>query len=344
MIRSQIISPLLVVVLALCQSFFVLCATAFCWAPSSIGTTRTFFLGKRSTVPSRSWILSSSPSLSFLENTMSGLPVQQTPPLVLSLREYLVASEVAATETNEKHKIKLILASQSPRRQEILTMMGLGGLFTVQPSPLDESALQQQLQGTTDPVEYTRQLATEKALALARALVLESKQQQQQQAEPPSVQQRPLHTRLVLGSDTIVAHNGHILEKPIDEADARRMLWKLQGQQHSVHTSVALVVVDDDNEPRVVQAFTDTALVTFASLSAMDIATYVATGEPMDKAGAYGIQGMGGQIVSAVDGDFFTVSFTLFILCYAVWTVQKYDLAWDTIKGSVVETESQRPI
>ena len=299
MIRSQIGSPL---VLARFHSLFVLYASAF----SSIGSNTRIFLGKR-TFPSHGLRLSSSsPSQSMIDtNKMSGLPTQQTQ-LVISLREHLLA---AAPETANKSnkRIKLILASQSPRRQEILTMMGLEGLFTVQPSPLDESALQQQLQDTADPEEYTCILATEKAMALARTLVLESKQRQQ--AEPTASQ-----ILLVLGSDTIVAHQGHILEKPIDAADATRMLWKLQGQQHSVHTGVALVAVDvsssdDNDEPRLVQAFTDTAQVTFASLTELDIATYVATGEPMDKAGSYGIQGVGGQIVTAVHGDFFTVRY-----------------------------------
>lgn len=204
---------------------------------------------------------------------------------------------------NKSNKISLVLASQSPRRLEILNMMGLQGLFSVNPSPLDESILQQQLQGT-DPIEYTRQLAVEKAMALAQSL---------DHNEP----NKAVTTTLVLGSDTIVAHEGHILEKPVDEADARRMLSKLQGAQHAVHTGVALVAVhpcaaegnksEESTAVQLVEAFTDTARVTFAPLSDTDISAYVATGEPMDKAGSYGIQGIGGQFVTAIDGDFFTV-------------------------------------
>ena len=165
MIRSQIGSPL---VLARFHSLFVLYASAF----SSIGSNTRIFLGKRTFPPHGLRPSSSSPSQSMIETNkiMSGLPTQQTQ-LVISLREHLLA---AAPETANKSnkRIKLILASQSPRRQEILTMMGLEGLFTVQPSPLDESALQQQLQDTADPEEYTCILATEKAMALARTLVL----------------------------------------------------------------------------------------------------------------------------------------------------------------------------
>ena len=118
-----------------------------------------------------------------------------------------------------------------------------------------------------------------------------------------------------MGSDTIVAYDGHILEKPVDEADAVRMLETLQGNRHSVHTGVALVKVQqrqqhqhEGNDVKLVEAFTDTAQVTFSTLSTSDIASYVATGEPMDKAGSYGIQGIGGQLVTSIEGDFFTVS------------------------------------
>ena len=188
-------------------------------------------------------------------------------------------------------------------------MMGLQNRYRVTPSPLDESLLQQQLRDI-EPIEYTRTLALEKAMALAQSLATSTSatfahhHQQQQPA-----------TTLVLGSDTIVAYDGHILEKPVDEADAVRMLETLQGNRHSVHTGVALVKVQQRQQQQhegkdvtLVEAFTDTAQVTFATLSTNDIASYVATGEPMDKAGSYGIQGIGGQLVTSIEGDFFTVS------------------------------------
>jgi len=184
--------------------------------------------------------------------------------------------------------IRLILASQSPRRKEILDMMGLHGRFETIPSPLDETALQEEL-CKKDPKDYTQILAQEKAKALAVTI----------NANQPT---------LVLGSDTIVDLDGHILEKPKDEEDAKRMLRSLSGVQHEVHTGVALYrIVDDNAGPILIHAFTDTARVTFAVLSDEDIDAYVATKEPMDKAGSYGIQGIGGQLVQYVEGDFFAV-------------------------------------
>jgi len=228
--------------------------------------------------------------------------------LVVSLRDHLLGmnDETAKSDDDRasQKKIHLILASQSPRRREILDMMGLQNRYRVTPSPLDESLLQQQLRDV-DPVVYTRTLALEKAMALAETLASTFSEPQLQPT-----------TTLILGSDTIVAYDGHILEKPVDEADAVRMLETLQGNRHSVHTGVALVKVqqrhphqqDEGNDVMVVEAFTDTAQVTFATLSTNDIASYVATGEPMDKAGSYGIQGIGGQLVTSIEGDFFTVS------------------------------------
>lgn len=172
-------------------------------------------------------------------------------------------------------------------------MMGLAGRFEVSPSPLDESSLQKVLSAKLDcPKEYTQTLAQEKAKALAETRV--------------GLVRKPT---LVLGSDTIVDLSDHILEKPIDEAEAVNMLRKLSGIQHAVHTGVALYRIDPDaSAPMLCTSFVDTAIVSFATISEEDIAAYVATGEPMDKAGSYGIQGLGGQFVSSVQGDFFTVS------------------------------------
>ncbi len=191
--------------------------------------------------------------------------------------------------------IRLILASQSPRRVEILEMMGLKGKFDVVPSPLDESALQRKLvnENISNPAEYTRILAEEKARALAESL-----------AQPSTASQ----ITFVLGSDTVVDIDSRILEKPKDQADAKRMLQRLSGAQHSVHTGVALYqVTPGKKEIELVESFTDEAMVTFAMLSDNIIDAYIATGEPMDKAGSYGIQGIGGQLVRQVQGDFFTV-------------------------------------
>lgn len=189
--------------------------------------------------------------------------------------------------------IKLILASASPRRREILNMMGLDGKYEVTPSPLDESSLQQELKEKNSPQVYTRILAEKKAEALSHTLTTTG-------------------TTIVLGSDTIVDLKGSILEKPCNEEEANTMLHQLSNNQHQVHTGVAIYLVQaggDDGKPVVSlhSSFTDTATVQFAQLSDEDIAAYIATGEPMDKAGSYGIQGVGGQFVSSLMGDFFTV-------------------------------------
>ena len=190
-------------------------------------------------------------------------------------------------------KIHLILASQSPRRREILDMLGLKGLYTAIPSPLDESVLQKQLvEETTCPLDYTRTLAEKKAEALS-ALLLS--------------QDSSIKSTLVLGSDTIVDLNDVILEKPSDTESAVLMLSKLSGEWHRVHTGVAIYHVRGDNNMELMTSFTDTANVKFADLTREDIEAYVATGEPMDKAGSYGIQGIGGQLVECIEGDFFSV-------------------------------------
>eukprot|EP00547_Thalassionema_nitzschioides_P006306 CAMPEP_0194222258 /NCGR_PEP_ID=MMETSP0156-20130528/32496_1 /TAXON_ID=33649 /ORGANISM="Thalassionema nitzschioides, Strain L26-B" /LENGTH=189 /DNA_ID=CAMNT_0038952969 /DNA_START=157 /DNA_END=726 /DNA_ORIENTATION=+ len=168
-------------------------------------------------------------------------------------------------------------------------MMGLEGKYDVTPSPLDESSLQQRLReaGVPDPIDYTKILAEEKAKALAETL------------------QTVLPT-LVVGSDTIVDLKGDILEKPKDAGDAVAMLKKLSARSHQVHTGVAIYLVTQDGV-KFVSSFTETANVQFAKLSDADIEAYVKTGEPMDKAGSYGIQGIGGQLVERIEGDYFTV-------------------------------------
>jgi septum formation protein len=189
------------------------------------------------------------------------------------------------------NKIRLILASQSPRRREILDMLGLTGRYTATPSPLDESSVQSRLANEfVSPLAYTRTLAEKKAEALAMNLSQDSSTK----------------STLVLGSDTIVDLDDLILEKPADAESARTMLRQLSGVWHRVHTGVAIYHVEADTV-KLMSSFTDTAKVKFADLSEADIEAYVETGEPMDKAGSYGIQGIGGQLVERIEGDFFTV-------------------------------------
>lgn len=186
----------------------------------------------------------------------------------------------------------LVLASQSPRRREILDMMGLAGKYTCEPPPLDESSLQAQLvKQNLHPTEYTRLLAEAKANSLAEE----------------HAQKDNMSPVFYLGSDTVVEIDDCILEKPKDANEAKAMLKRLSGRQHKVHTGVAIYCLSPKAEISLVSSFTESANVIFANLSDEDIDAYVASGEPMDKAGSYGIQGIGGQFVSQIEGDFFTV-------------------------------------
>jgi septum formation protein len=165
----------------------------------------------------------------------------------------------------------LVLASQSPRRSEILRQAGIP--FTVRVADVDESPLPGEM-----PPAYVRRLAEAKARAVLAA---------------------PDET--VLGADTTVVIDGEILAKPADAADARRMLALLSARRHEVLTGICL--------RRGEQAVCDHAVtaVVFAPLTEREIAEYVASGEPMDKAGAYAIQGLASKFVERIEGDYFNV-------------------------------------
>jgi septum formation protein len=241
--------------------------------------------------------------------------------LMVSLRSYLTNNnEESSKETddngNSKNKIRLILASQSPRRREILDMMGLQDHYVVRLPPsstFDETALQQSLDHD-DPIWYVQTLADAKANAMVEAI-------RGDDPNDPSSTTTTAGGTIILAADTIVVlvdnNKTSILEKPTDRAQAVRMLSQLSGRTHLVHTAVAVHIVLPASTASTATAasltsltsslFIDTAQVTFATLSAADIAAYVADGEPMDKAGSYGIQGRGGQFVQNIHGDFFTV-------------------------------------
>ncbi|MEP7341007.1 MAG: Maf family protein [Acidobacteriota bacterium] len=165
---------------------------------------------------------------------------------------------------------KLILASASPRRSELLRAAGIE--FTVRVADIDESVLTGE-----SPEEYVLRLAREKAQAVAQA------------------------GEWVLGADTTVVVNGEIVAKPVDADDARRMLQMLSGQWHEVLTGVSLIGGG--------QVLSEVAVtrVKFAELTDAEIDWYVATGEPMDKAGAYGIQGYASRFVESIEGSYSNV-------------------------------------
>jgi septum formation protein len=166
----------------------------------------------------------------------------------------------------------VILASASPRRRELLNLVGIA--HEVQPADVDESVQV----GETPPV-YVERLARAKALAIASR-------------DPDAV---------VIGADTTVVHGDEILAKPVDTKDAARMLMRLAGHTHEVCTGIAVA-----HQQRVASAVERVA-VTFRTLTPAEVVEYVATGEPMDKAGAYGIQGFGATLVERIDGDYFSV-------------------------------------
>jgi septum formation protein len=167
---------------------------------------------------------------------------------------------------------RVILASASPRRRELLTLVGIA--HEVQPANVDESLFA----GET-PTGHSERLARSKAHTIA-------------EREPNAV---------VVAADTIVVVDGEILGKPRDGADAVAMLERLSGRSHAVFTAIA-VARGGSTESAV-----ERVQVTFRPLTADEISAYVATGEPMDKAGAYGIQGYGATIVERVEGDYFSV-------------------------------------
>jgi septum formation protein len=166
----------------------------------------------------------------------------------------------------------LVLASASPRRQELLHAAGIA--FEVQPANVPEERLPGENAKT-----YAERLACEKALTIARL--------------------RP--NDIVLGADTVVVIDEQVLGKPADAADAMRMLKLLSGREHRVITGVCLALGGK------VRVASEATLVTMSELSEEQICSYVATGEPMDKAGAYAIQGIASRWIPRIEGDYSNV-------------------------------------
>jgi septum formation protein len=170
------------------------------------------------------------------------------------------------------HAERVILASASPRRRELLTLIGI--THEVMPADIDESLLA----GETPPAHAER-LARAKAHTIA-------------EREPGAV---------VIAADTIVVIDGDVLGKPRDENDARRMLTRLSGRTHTVLTAIAVARRSQT------RSAVESVNVTFRALSDAEVMAYIESGEPLDKAGAYGIQGFGATIVERVEGDYFSV-------------------------------------
>lgn len=167
--------------------------------------------------------------------------------------------------------MRLILASGSPRRSEILDLLGLE--HEVHPSAIDET-----VRPGERPEEAAHRLAVEKVVVVGAG-----------------------DGDLVLGADTLVVLGDVVLGKPTDRVDAVGMLEKLQGREHEVYTAVAL------RRGNRIEAGVAVTRVWFRSLDTAECDEYVGTGEPLDKAGAYGIQGLGAALVQRIDGEYFNV-------------------------------------
>jgi septum formation protein len=183
--------------------------------------------------------------------------------------------------------LRMILASASPRRRELLTQAGY--VFSVEAADVNES-----VRAGEEPGAYVRRLAEEKARAvLAR------------HAEPTLIDEADKDGApgflVVLGADTTVVCDGEILAKPEDAEDAKRMLRRLSGRVHEVLTGVAVATHTG------VVSGVEATEVTFSEIPEAELDLYCATAEPMDKAGAYGIQGYAARWIPRIDGDYFNV-------------------------------------
>lgn len=181
---------------------------------------------------------------------------------------------------------QIILASASPRRKELLEQIGLE--FEICPAKGEEIIT------STVPEEVVQELSRQKAEEVA-AMVSSYKEKHEELMTPQEL--------IVIGADTVVAMDGQILGKPVDEEDAFRMLTMLSGNTHSVYTGVTIVVVDEKNRAGEISFYEKTD-VTMCPMSPEEIQWYVGTGEPMDKAGAYGIQGKCAIFVKEIKGDY----------------------------------------
>lgn len=174
---------------------------------------------------------------------------------------------------------KVILASKSPRRRELLEQIGIKYECIV--SDAEEVVTE------SEPDKVVCRLSAEKAMAVAEKYDFKEEN----------------GIVIFIGADTVVARDGLILGKPLDENDAVDMLMGLQGKEHQVYTGVCLLVYEDGNLTKEI-SFAECTRVFMYSVSREDIEEYVSSKEPMDKAGAYGIQGLGAILVEKIEGDY----------------------------------------
>jgi len=168
---------------------------------------------------------------------------------------------------------KIILASASPRRAQLLRQIGLD--FSIEPAHLDEDNIQEKI---ISPEEVTRTLSREKAATVAQGI----------------------ERGLIIGADTVVCLENNILNKPAGETEAMQILSALSNRRHQVITGVTLLLKPEQRQ----LTFTEITQVAFRNLSNDEIRSYIATNEPWDKAGGYGIQGQGALLVHSIEGDY----------------------------------------
>lgn len=185
---------------------------------------------------------------------------------------------------------RLILASASPRRRELLAQAGF--TFEVRPADVNEDPVPGE-----DPISYVVRLARDKAQAVFNELSKVGAPG----PDPETWESTNSLSLIVLGADTTVTLDGDILGKPVDAADASRMLRMLSGRTHRVITGVAVA------SAKGTEVAAEVTSVRFVALSDEEITSYVAAGQPMDKAGAYGIQGLAAKWIPRIEGCYFNV-------------------------------------
>lgn len=172
--------------------------------------------------------------------------------------------------------MRIILASQSPRRRELLEMLGYP--FEVKVSEAEEKIT------STNPAQVTEELSCQKAETVAEMI----------------------QEGLVIGADTVVSQDNKILGKPMDRQDAREMIQILQGRNHKVYTGVTVIERKAGREVRRV-TFSEETIVKVASMTSKEVEQYISLPEPYDKAGGYGIQGTFAKYIRGIEGDYFNV-------------------------------------
>lgn len=181
--------------------------------------------------------------------------------------------------------VRVILASSSPRRKQLLQSLNL--TFDIRPPKIQEDYTL-----TLPPSQIVEYVSRKKASSVAQEEVMNRKHKKE--------------NVLVIGSDTVVVVDNEILGKPVDVDDAQRMLHRLSGRSHHVYSGLALIHIDEGGEVKHHVGHEKTE-VFIRHLNQEEIKRYVATGEPLDKAGSYAIQGYGATLVEKINGDYFTV-------------------------------------